>query len=521
MSKDKNRLFTQIFDDIIRCPDLTSHDFRLYSLLMSYCLKKTDGPRVCRLTKGALAGQLRVAERTIFDSLRNLERLGLISISYRDNDKRYPVYTLVEPPPINCPERLLSNRAVDAIAYVEESGGVKELQRRSFKQRKGPKRTGRPAGWASGNLDAVADDAVADGLGDALGDGPGPQVPEMASLDDSPSGSTLPDPRAVHCPTLGQDTAIGMAVSCPTYGSVLPDLWQCTARPSGSTLLPCTDELEDVLGDRPNGLRTRSDLRPLASLGPAPEPPEAQHSEEKHREFRAAPNEDLDAPYGAPEEDTMGMSKEELAALRARQKALRPGARGQVSDLKRAENKPTKRDGGPLSAETQEIYDQITPEPETVGEVPKNPWQIYTHFAKAVRARYPQAQAPMAPGGKDMKWGSDLKNRFSRVQIYEMIQVLVLDYENITKARIWLKGTKTSHPSYEQLYMNADALLTYIGIGVVAPPAVRFSPYADDYAKRHNKGSTETADGPSTPEDDADAIRRAALSAYQDSGDRS
>lgn len=200
----------------------------------------------------------------------------------------------------------------------------------------------------------------------------------------------------------------------------------------------------------------------------------------------------------------MPESKEQIEARKARSKEKRKGARADgvnapKSKASGAVETPakTKRKRGagkaPKSSRktegqrsTEEWVDDMTPEPEAVSVVPDSPWGIYSHFGKVVRKKFPDAQLSKH-NGKYLKWGKLLLQKFSTSQIYEMIEVLVLDYENLSSAKIFFKYSGTPTPTYDQLFSNADTLVTYIGSGIICPPAARYSAYAEDYNKRHSK----------------------------------
>lgn len=166
------------------------------------------------------------------------------------------------------------------------------------------------------------------------------------------------------------------------------------------------------------------------------------------------------------------------------------------SDAPRA-SKKRRGAGAPVSKkdETKDVVDKhLTHDPDAVSEVPSKPWPLYWHFRDSVRKKFPEARLPDDPNPKYLKWGKDLLKDYSTSDLYEMIRVLVLDYENINASRIFFKFSGTPTPTYEQFFSNRDMLATFIGTGVISPPAVRFSAYADDYNKRHGKTSTSADD---------------------------
>ena len=149
-----------------------------------------------------------------------------------------------------------------------------------------------------------------------------------------------------------------------------------------------------------------------------------------------------------------------------------------MTDLKTAESKPSKANQRAISDADVSSSGKLTP-----GE-------LYTRFRNAVWNKYPNAILAKHTDGRYMAWGKHLTANYSEDALVEMIKLLVLDYENLGATRIFFKFSGTPHPTYEQFNGNIDLLAARVGIGITAPPSVRFSPYADDYAKRKNK-STE------------------------------
>jgi len=214
-----------------------------------------------------------------------------------------------------------------------------------------------------------------------------------------------------------------------------------------------------------------------------------EDSQEVHREFRAA------ATALVEEEDEMGMSKEQLEAERARKRALLGGDRDQVSDLQTAESSARKQAQKAVS-EASRSKGKLTP------------MGLYTTFRDAVQEKYPKAILARQTDGRYLKWGKSLIRIYSEEVLNEMIKVLVLDYENIDRApKVFLKFSGTPHPTFEQFHANAPLLEGLVGVGVIAPPSVRHSPYADDYAKRHRKQPVDGADDSDDDDDEIAAIR--------------
>jgi hypothetical protein len=166
---------------------------------------------------------------------------------------------------------------------------------------------------------------------------------------------------------------------------------------------------------------------------------------------------------------------------------------------------PTGPKSRPDQLSTEEHEDSMTNSLEDVTVTPGAPWPLYAFFKKAVLKKYPQAHL----GGNDTKylgWGKRLLKVYTTEQLYEMILVLILDFESFKTAKVFMKNSGTPTPNYDQFYSNAATLVTLIGRGVVSPPAVRRSHYAEDYAKRHG-GSSSTGSKVEAPVDPIKALR--------------
>ena len=184
----------------------------------------------------------------------------------------------------------------------------------------------------------------------------------------------------------------------------------------------------------------------------------------------------------------MGMSPEKLEAERARLRAQKKGLRDQVTDVRTAESETAKRAKEAVKREKRS----------------ENPAKLYFRFVGEVMRKYPDANLTTHSDARFLAWGKTLLSKYSDEHLAEMIKVLVLDYESLVKCKdIFFQFKNVGpNPTYVQLQGNAEALAGLIGIGVIVPPSIRYSAYADDYNKRHNAG----ADG--DDEDDIEAIRR-------------
>lgn len=477
MSKEKQQsLFTIVYDDFIRSPNLTDAEFRLYMIMLSYCTKKrSDAPKVCKLTQEVMAGLMRVTVRNIYNLLRSLEQKSVISTAQCTNSS-YPVYEVATSPPDGlCPEELRGSRTKDAADYIRNKGGVKALQRQTYKKRKKKvKPTGRPNRPIAG----AADDN-------------GQQPPVNASLADSPPGNGFPgDPEIDFHPP----------------GNGFPHTQKSISGSPRNRFLPVDDVHQESFSEGPNGPASQ-----LALSRETSRTPRTSVADEK----QGCTVSDI---RNDPEDDVAQESPEQKAERLARRKAQRKGTRAKINDVAKADEAPQtgakkkfRGAGPPLRRRkdgTQEVVENIlTTDPELVTEVPDSPWGLYGHFCRVVRRQYQDAQLPPAASkGKYLKWSKELLGIYTREQIYEMIQVFVKDYDNLKAARIFFKFSGTPTPTFDQFYCNHAMWLTYVGKGIVSPPGARYSAYAESYNRRMGKKNDISNEGEAQGRTEVDPI---------------
>lgn len=146
-------------------------------------------------------------------------------------------------------------------------------------------------------------------------------------------------------------------------------------------------------------------------------------------------------------------------------------------------------------------------DPLNVKQVPHSPKGLYVHFQKVVLKKWPDAKLLdlFGPGGrpnlKIMKFASDLLRDHKTEDLYEMIQVLVEDYEAFADARMFVKYYKGyPHATFEQLRWNDELLKTLIGRGVSGPNH-RYSHYLAGYKQRYPEAAV-----PGQQEDDGKPV---------------
>ena len=121
------------------------------------------------------------------------------------------------------------------------------------------------------------------------------------------------------------------------------------------------------------------------------------------------------------------------------------------------------------------------PDPETVTEVPGNPHGLIKHLIRVLMKHSPDAK--YRPLKKDYAWAKELLKQFSREELYELIQLIVLDWNNAHHLpSLWPKRSAGEHPSMKYLYFWSQTLVNFIGKGILDGSAHRFSPYLHDWA---------------------------------------
>jgi hypothetical protein len=489
--KKTTRPFSLILDDIIRSPRISSSEYRLYSILISYCAK-TEEVQTCCVSKTLLASHMGISVRGVTKIIRRLQDEGLVSINYEI--KQRPSYTLnVNPPESFCPEQFKGRKIKSAINYIKDKGGVDNFQKRKRHEKVNKsRRTGWPENVKKSSTKASNETKKSN---------------ENMSIIDSTHELQFTSSEKYNKLTHELQFIPPMNSSSP------PHELQFTT-PMNSSSSRYRVNTENVL-EKPNGLKNQPDHGRLGFDSRIAENTVEENLEERNSIRRTAPKNIKDDVMAKP-------NKEQIAAERNRIKSQKKGNREKVNDVGMSESKSTKSvseipkkkrrgAGAPPSNKinTQDVLDNhLTADPDTVSEVPNSPWTLYTHFTKVVRKKYPDARLSTAADGKYLKWGKLMLKKFTRGDLYEMIQVLVLDYENIAKSRVFFKFSGTPYPTYEQFYCNTDALLTFVGTGIIAPPSVRFSHYANDYNNRKNKSANnEVIDNSGKSIDQIQAIR--------------
>lgn len=165
---------------------------------------------------------------------------------------------------------------------------------------------------------------------------------------------------------------------------------------------------------------------------------------------------------------------------------------GKLGKAPKASRKP--KDPSAELGELQRLLD----EGKGSKQVPHTAKGLYYHFCDAVRKRWPEAQlddlfGPSGrPNGKILKFAAILLSNYKTTDLFEMIQVLVDDYEAFSDSRMFLHYKGAPNPHFAQFYLSASTFKALIGKGVTGPN-IRFSNYLRGYRERYPAPETSSA----------------------------
>ena len=129
---------------------------------------------------------------------------------------------------------------------------------------------------------------------------------------------------------------------------------------------------------------------------------------------------------------------------------------------------------------------------------PHHPFKLYAFLARIVRDKF-EGHTLLRPGRKELGICANLIKRYSPEELFEMIQLMVLDWDNIRYGNVFMRyKTKDSRPTLLFLASNAEILHSHIGRGITAGGGHRFSAYEASY-KARKSGSATDATGASQP----------------------
>lgn len=484
-----SRPFTIVWDDLIRSPLIDSEALRAYMIMLSYCPKGgTD--KVCNISRPALAGLMKMSIRGTTKVLQRLIALKLIDVN--TEDPRRPVFTIITPPETICPPSLKGRQWGQVLDYVSDKGGLQENQTRKLNvKRRIVRRTGSPTpknGIDNSDVDRAPRTRVHGAAEMTLNSGSGSEaVRPRTGVHGTPNwGSGSPRTGVHGDPELGftpmyikRDEERELSKDSHESSALVPFPYAAPQARSAKTNPPYS---------APTPLTADAGLSTCIASGV-----------------------DHGLAEGVAEKAAMAYSPEELKKERARKRKVkvdgppRPNTGSADSDdatgdAEPMKERPSKGPKKPAKASgTAAVVQELTADPDSVCEAPDSPFHLYAHFCKAVRKKWPDAQFP-AHDAKLLKWAKDLLKHYTRSQLYEMIRLVVLDFENINRVRTFFKYRGTPVPTWLFFYGNADTLVSFIGVGVIEPPGIRTSPYADDYARRKNPAATTTEPNGAAPQ---------------------
>ena len=470
--------FTIIPNDVIRSPQLTMSDKVIYAILLSYCDASKDIRR-CSTNRRALASISRMSMSGVKRCLDNLKAAGLLKTSTKVGSE-HVVYTInMKPNSSLCPDELRGRSWKPAIDYGNKLGGLRKNQRKTSS---------------------------------LFGTSKAPPVPSSRPK----KADLLGGDQVGDCHSGDRGTATQVAEDCHLSDRGLP--------------LRSHQEYKNTLEEQSKNIPPRSDelAGPHVALGRCASAPAAPRSDETPESFSCVPRDTTnndnahEASTGVeqPDEESelpiMGETPEQTKARLDNYWAKRGGRPPAEFDANKERGEDLRRQPSAMSGaepqqrapkgarkpkavqEEEESLQQTVEDPALTKTVPSTVKGLYFHFCKAVKKKWPMASLVdlFGPGGankKLLKFSSNLLRDHKPSDLYEMIQVLVDDYENFNDARIfmkYLKGIPT--PTFEQLYTNTDTLKAFVGKGVTGPNA-RFSAYFQGYCLRYPEKSTPTA----------------------------
>lgn len=203
-----------------------------------------------------------------------------------------------------------------------------------------------------------------------------------------------------------------------------------------------------------------------------------------------------------PPEVSAAFSAPEVPAF-----SLAPPARGGASKPEPAAPAPKKAPPPPPTKMWVRKDGEEKKDEDTVEE-PKNGGHVYQLWLAEMQRKDPGFMDGKRALGtpKDMKIGSDLLKKFppslSDDLLLKMIRVAVWDWTAITQSFEWYAKGKP-YPTLKEILYLADTLAGAVSKGIIAPPGIRTSAYAERWLK---EATTEAA--PAGVDPIADRCRR-------------
>lgn len=120
-----------------------------------------------------------------------------------------------------------------------------------------------------------------------------------------------------------------------------------------------------------------------------------------------------------------------------------------------------------------------------VFEVPAHPFQFVHYFRRVVGRHFPDASFPDKITGKELGQARYLLRLFSRSDLYELVELVVVDWSEIASSRIFLKAMRENHPTLSHLVSNRSVLRTLVGKGFGWARPGGSESYLRSYRQRH------------------------------------
>lgn len=446
--------YQKIPDALLRSSKLSGDDIRVYGLLLSFAYKGKSGP--ARSALGEIIGK---SDRTITRILRRLIDLGLIEPLPGGNPTNPTKYLIVKDIPKDiCDPKHLNVGWGKILDNIKETKALRRDREESRVDTNGY------TPWT-------------------------PSSTPLATSDYTPRHQ-CPDPlQPVSTPSVHLDVPLNDSLDQTTFER--EGLPYALARMGGGEPAAETKQIDTDVDEKVSCLVVQRFGASDNGNGT---------NEIENRE---------NSPVSSGEENRMPENEKQKKERLERQKKLRQGQRTRFNQTRDITDEGKSRRSS-MAGMTEEERDRARykkkdaaeaareapiPDPETVAEVPGNPHGLIKHFIRVLMKHSPEAK--YRPLKKDYSWAKELLKQFNREELYEMIQLIVLDWNNAHHVTsLWPKRSAGEYPNMKYLYFWSQTLVNFIGKGITEGSANRFSPYASDWAERNGLTPTDTSEDP-------------------------
>jgi len=546
--QDPRDYYTKLLDCLIRSPYVTGVDLKLYALLTSRSTKYEDRPRHCNVPKRVLQLSMQMSRSSLNRSLQRLQDLGLLRVTY--DTKNMPTYLVLEPPPNICPPELMTGSWKDALCLFDALKRRKKSTQRanyicdideSSQHDYCDPDSDCPPEW-------LAPDEEDDYSGFPHNITQCGEFSDPHPLVNSPpsAGASTPHPlvRHPHPPVdVIKSTEEDYKEDDYTPNGVREFADANSTRSAHlvgrgfAALRAAEAEAKNARAKNARGVvrakKQEREEKPQETTGVKKEKrgQKAPTGEiirissfvqrDRHRNGTPSdrrPAKGIDGRVEVPE------TPEQIADRLKRSRSARTGTGtdGQRLDVSASSETKGERSafeqtkevsselsrqksemsgGGPRRQSAAESYAERSKKLEAAMEAainvvdaaPQEPWRFYGFLSYQVAAKFPGVRLTR-PGQKELRMCSDLITRYSPEELFEMVRIMVLDWDNICHGPIFMAyKIKSGHPNLLFLCANAMILHSHIGRGVASGGGRRYSEYASDYTQRKGSNTSEPA----------------------------